>query len=60
MPKNLTRDEFKTLIRTTPFVHLGNKFNVSDKTICKWCKKFNLPDTRHKINTYSDEEWKTL
>lgn len=52
-----SREELKNLIRTIPFTQIGNKFDVSDNTIRKWCKKFNLPSKSSEINSYSDEEW---
>ncbi len=36
------REELKELIRTIPFIHIGEHFNVSDNAIRKWCKKYNL------------------
>ena len=53
----VTREELKNLIRTIPFTQIGNKFNVTDNAIRKWCDKFNLPCTKKEINSYSDEEW---
>ena len=52
-----SREELKFLIRTTPFLQIGKKFNVSDNTIRKWCKRENLPSTVKEIKTFSDEEW---
>ena len=56
----VTREELKNLIRTTPFLQIGKQFNVSDKAITKWCKKFNLPYRKKDINIISDEEWKKI
>lgn len=52
-----SREEFKELIRNNTFVELGKKYNVSDKTISKWCKAYNLPYRKKDIKSYSDEEW---
>ena len=30
-------------IKTMSFVSIGQKYNVSDNAIRKWCKKYNLP-----------------
>ena len=51
------RDELKQLIRTIPFLKIGERFNVSDNAIRKWCKSFNLPYKLSDIKKYSDEEW---
>ena len=55
-----TREELKQLIRTTAFTAIGKKFNVSDKTICKWCIYYNLPSKKKDIKLYTDEEWDNL
>lgn len=54
------RNELKEMIRHTPFVKIGEKYGVSDKTIVKWCKKYNLPYKASDIKKYSDEEWNKL
>jgi hypothetical protein len=51
------RDELKSLIRTTSFVKIGEKFNVSDNTIRKWCIKYNLPSKVSDIKKISDSDW---
>jgi len=51
------RNELKAKIRNTSFRALGKEYNVSDKTISKWCLGYNLPSTKKKINALSDEEW---
>lgn len=52
-----SREELKEMIRKMPFTQIGKIFDVSDNTIRKWCKKFDLPSTKRDINSYSDEEW---
>lgn len=52
-----SRDELKHLIRTESFTSLGRIFNVSDKTISKWCTYYNLPSRKKDIKQYSDKEW---
>ena len=54
------REELKQLIRTLPFVQIGNKYNVSDNSIRKWCDSYNLPRTKKEINNYSDIEWENI
>lgn len=52
-----SREELKQLIRTTPFVKIGEKFGVSDNSIRKWCISENLPSKVSKIKQYTNEEW---
>lgn len=53
----ITKQELKQLIRTTSFTKIGEKFNVSDNAIKKWCKLYGLPANAYEINSFSDEEW---
>lgn len=55
-----SRDEFKQLIRTTPFTTIGKQFGLSDNAIRKWCDSYNLPRKVSDIKKYSDEEWNKL
>lgn len=61
-PSKMTasREELKGLIRTKSFCEIGRLFSMSDNSIRKWCVKYNLPSTKGKINSYSDEEWANL
>ena len=54
------REELKQLIRSNPFTHVANMFDVSDNTIRKWCKAENLPSKVSEIKAYSDEEWASI
>lgn len=56
----INRKELKNLIRTLPFTKIGEKYNVTDNAIRKWCDKYNLPRTKKEINSYSDVEWEKL
>ena len=56
----ITREELKELIRTTPFVKIGEIYGVSDNAIRKWCQKYNLPSKKKDIKSYSDSEWEEL
>ncbi|MBR6253656.1 MAG: hypothetical protein IKR04_07505 [Clostridia bacterium] len=58
--KPINREELKQLIRTTPFVQIGKKFNISDNAIRKWCKLYNLPSKVSEIKKYTDEEWQKV
>lgn len=55
--KHPSRDELKQLIRIMPFLQIGKKFGVTDNTIRKWCKSYQLPYSSKEIKKYSDEEW---
>lgn len=52
-----TREQLKNFIRNISFIEIGKRYNVSNSTIIKWCKKEGLPTTKKEINSYSDEEW---
>ena len=52
-----SREDLKVMIRTMPFVKIGEKFKVSDNAIRKWCDAYSLPRKKTEINKYSDEEW---
>ena len=58
--KRPTREELKEMIRKFSFVQIGEKYNVSDNAIRKWCDTENLPRKKKEINSYSDEEWKLI
>lgn len=55
-----SRDELKQMIRTMPFTHIGDKYNLCDNSIRKWCLAYNLPKTKKEINKYTDEEWEKI
>lgn len=55
-----SREELKDLIYTTSFVKIGEKFHVSDNTIRKWCKYYNLPFQTSEIKNISKEEWSKI
>lgn len=55
-----TRDELKIMIRTIPFTTIAKKYSVSDTSIKKWCKDYNLPSRSKDIMIYSEDEWKEV
>lgn len=55
-----SREELKSMIRTTPFTTIAKQYGVSDKAVSKWCKSENLPYRKKDIKSYSDEEWNLL
>lgn len=56
----ITRNELKILIRTFPFTQIGEKYNVTDNAIKRWCKKYNLPHKKSDIKNISDKDWEIL
>ncbi len=54
------KDELKTLIRTKSFLEVGRLYKVSDNSVRKWCKRYNLPFRKTEINNISDEDWGKL
>lgn len=51
------RETLKQLIRDYPFTTIAKTYNVSDKTISKWCIFYNLPFRKKDIKAYSDQDW---
>ena len=51
-----SREELKKLIRSTPFLQIGKKYNVSDNAIRKWCLNYGLPSKKMEIKAISDED----
>lgn len=54
------RNELKNLIRNCSFVQIAKKYNVTDNTIRKWCKYYNLPYRSNDIKKISSKEWKNI
>lgn len=52
-----SRETLKDMIRNESFVKIGKMFNVTDNTIRKWCKAYNLPTTKKEIKILSEESW---
>ena len=51
------REILKNLIRSQAFTIIGEQYDVSDNTIRKWCKSYNLPFLKKEIQKFSQEEW---
>lgn len=58
--KGITREFLKNEIRTKPFIQIAKEQGVSDNTIRKWCKRYNLPFKTSEIKKVSDENWKSI
>ena len=55
-----TREELKALIRTLPFTKIGEKYNVTDNAVRRWCKHYQLPFRKKDIKIISDKDWEQL
>ena len=55
-----SREELKQLIYDMPFTQIGEMYQVTDNTVRKWCKRYNLPSKRQEINSYSKEDWEEI
>lgn len=55
-----TREELKVLIRTLPFVQIGEQYGVSDNAVRKWCDKEKLPRTKKEIESFTEEQWSKI
>lgn len=55
-----SRDDLKSLIRKYPFLKIGKKYGVSDNSIRKWCKSYNLPYKSSVIRNITDADWETI
>ena len=56
----ITRDFLKNEIRTKSFLQIAKDQGVTDNTIRKWCKRYNLPFRATDIQKISDEDWKFI
>ena len=55
-----SKEELKTMIRHMPFTQIAQQYNVTDNTIRKWCKGYNLPCKKKDIRQVTDQEWKKI
>lgn len=55
-----TREELKQLIRNNSFTELGRQYNVTDNSVRKWCKAYNLPYKVSDIRKIGDEDWDVI
>ena len=55
--KGITKDFLKQEIRNKSFTQIAKEQGVSDNTIRKWCKLYNLPSKSSEIKKYSDKDW---
>lgn len=55
-----SREELKELIYTQPFTTIARTYGVSDNSIRKWCRSYNLPTTKTEISSYNEIEWEDI
>lgn len=55
-----TREVLKKELRLYSFLKLGEKYNVTDNAVRKWCKQYNLPHSSMVIKKYNDTDWDSL
>lgn len=55
-----SRETLKSLIRSTPFTQIGNLYGVTDNSIRKWCKYYNLPHRTSDIKKIKDSDWQNI
>lgn len=48
--KRPSKEELLRLIKTQSFTSIGKLYDVSDNTIRKWCRTYNLPTNRKELN----------
>jgi len=53
--KRPSKEELFDLITTTSFVKIGERYNVSDNAVRKWCKSYGLPDKHKDIHSKQDK-----
>lgn len=44
-----TKEELLKMIQEKPFTEIGKMYNVSDNTIRKWCKRYDIPTTKYAL-----------
>lgn len=54
------REILKQQIRSMPFLQIGRLYGVTDNSVRKWCKTYNLPSRVCDIKNISDEEWECI
>lgn len=50
-----SKDILAEEIQKYPFTFLGEKYGVSDKCICKWCKFYGLPSTKYELKGFKEQ-----
>ena len=56
----ISRGELKNKIREFSFVSIAKEYSVTDNTIRKWCRKYQLPSKKSVIKNISEDEWNNI
>lgn len=56
----ISREDMKKRIRTETLTGIAKDFNITANGFKRWIQAYELPDTKTKINSYTDEEWELL
>lgn len=54
------REELKKNIREKTQTEVASIYGVSRSTISRWSLAMNLPSSKTKIDSYTDEEWEKI
>lgn len=54
------RQTLKEQIRTLSFTEIARIYGVSDASIRRWCKDYNLPHRVSDIKQIADEDWQEI
>lgn len=55
-----SRDLLKSLIRNKSFTQIGLDFGVTDNSVRKWCKYYNLPHRVNDIKSIKEVDWQNI
>ena len=55
--EKISKKELMQLVREKSFTEIAKIYNVSDKTIIRWCQKYLIPCRREDIIKILDENW---
>lgn len=53
----ISREELKNRIRTETLTGIARDFDITANGLRRWLQAYGLPDTKTKINTYTEENW---
>ena len=55
-----SREELKDLIRKDSFIKIGEKYNVTDSAVKKWCISYKLPSKKNEIRFIDNITWQNI
>lgn len=47
-----TKEELLEMIKKMSFVEIGKMYGITDNSIRKWCKKYNIPSTKKELRKF--------